>query len=145
MRSIAFVLASLTLLSACGDSTAEETDRLIERISLVDIEASPEQRRLQIRQLGELELKTSSLRELRDRCVEGNEALLEAEEIQDEAAAELAEVTANLGEDPIPREDSVRIEAAIQASTDALESARSLLTRCQDDVRRLEVERSVPR
>ena len=71
---------------------------------------------------------------VRDTCVRGHRALLEAEDQQAEAAQALGRLTGGQDDVPIPRAEAAEIEGAIGRSNDAIEQARLELTRCQDEV-----------
>lgn len=133
----ALVPLVLVLLTGCDDRAANEERLLVDRADRIDPSAPIPIRRQQIGDLEGLALRSESLVELRDTCVEGYRALIRAEEEQARAGRSLAEVTEGDRGGPLSPEKAAEIEAAIEASNTAVDEARGLLRRCQDELARL--------
>lgn len=135
LRSFVVSVALVGLLSAgCEDRRDNEERLLLDRASRVDHEAPEPIRAQQIQDLATVVLQTEDLVALRDTCVEGHRALLEAETEQARAGRELAALSDGDPEAQIPIEKARSVEQAIRASNDALGRARELLRHCQDEL-----------
>ena len=134
---VASVVLFGLLLAGCEDRRDNEERLLLDRASHVDHDAPEPIRAQQIEDLATVVLQTDELATLRDMCVEGHRALLEAETEQARAGQELAALS---GGDPnarIPTEKARSVADAIQASSSALERARELLRSCQAELAEL--------
>lgn len=132
MRALLAVL--LMLFLACDDRAENEERLLLDRAGRIDRDAPIPLRRQQIEDLEGLALRTEALVEIRDACVQGHLALVRAEEEQARAGRALAEVSDGDPDRRVPREKAAEIEAAIRASNEAVEEARNLLHRCEDEL-----------
>lgn len=140
VRTVPILVVACLLLLGCGDREENEARLFLDRVARVHIDAPPAERRRHIEALEAIALRTESLDGLRDTCVEGHTALVEAEEEQ-AAARERLESLA--GDDPDARIDPAQaqeIAGAIERSSAAIERARGKLTECQEGTRALERE-----
>lgn len=143
MRALptALLAASISLvgvLAGCGDREENEARIFLDRVERVHIDAPPAARRRQIEALESISIQTESIAQLRETCVEGHTALVEAEEAQASAQQRLDELA---GDDPDARIDPAQareIADAIERSSDAIERARGKLTDCQQGTADLE-------
>jgi len=135
MRMPALALLSLAVFaSACSGREDNEARIFLDRVTLIHHDAPAADRRRAIDALEQLPLTSEDLVGVRDTCVRGHRALLEAEAEQADAAQALGRLTGGRDDVAIPRSDAAEIEAAILRSNDAIEQARLELTRCQDEV-----------
>jgi hypothetical protein len=122
VRSFVVSVVSIGLLLAgCEDRRDNEERLLLDRAQQID-------------DLATVVVQTEELVTLRDGCVEGHRALLEAETEQARAGRELAVLSDGNPEAQIPIEKARSVEQAIRASNDALARARELLRRCQEEL-----------
>jgi hypothetical protein len=135
VRSFVVSVVSIgLLLGGCEDRRDNEERLLLDRASRVDHDAPEPIRAQQIDDLATVVVQTEELVALRDGCVEGHRALLEAETEQARAGRELAVLSDGNPEAQIPIEKARSVEQAIRSSNDALARARELLRRCQEEL-----------
>lgn len=137
---IALVGVVGSVVLGCGDREDNEARLLLDRAARVHIDAPTEERRRHLEALEAVALSTEALDALRDTCVEGHSALIEAEEAQAGARRQLDELA---GDDPdaqLPPEQAREIAQAIERSGAAIERARDKLSECRDGIADLERE-----
>ena len=144
---ISLVGVVCAVVLGCGDREDNETRLFLDRVARVHIDAPTAERRRHLEALEALTLSTESLDELRDLCVQGHAALIEAEEERESASRQLGEAMRRLEElqraDPdaeLPEEEGEPIEQAILRSSAAVERAQGKLSECQERVASLERE-----
>ncbi|MCS6799029.1 MAG: hypothetical protein NZ898_10955 [Myxococcota bacterium] len=128
-------LAVVLMGLGCGKSRDEQARLLVETARRIDPDAPPSERRSAVERLRALPLAEPALAEVRETCVQGHDALLEAESQQDRARR-LLEVLERGGGSGAAGGSQVR--QALDASEAALGRARPLLERCQSRLARLE-------
>jgi hypothetical protein len=134
VRSLVVIGALSLALSACSDRKENEERLLLDRATRVDHDAPAVLREQQVADLASVVLQTEELVVVRDTCVGGHRALLEAEEEQARAGRELAAISGGDPEAQLPLTKAREVEAAIRSSTEALGRARDLLRRCQEEL-----------
>jgi hypothetical protein len=125
----ALVLLSLAL--GCGNAREEESRQLLLRIDAINQDAPYPERKPDVDALAALELKTEELVEVRDTCVAGHRALIEAEENQTRAMALHARALRDHGDEAdFPAGVRTEITDALETSDAATERAEELGHKC---------------
>ena len=124
----------------CGDREDNEARLFLDRVARVHIDAPTAERRRHLEALEAVSLSTESLAALRDTCVQGHAALIEAEEEQAGARERLDELAGSDPDAQLPPEQAREIAEAIERSGAAIERARGKLSECQQGVADLERE-----
>ena len=141
-REIQAFVAAMILSSAlaCGarNSSRQEAQALLERISAVDLSAPHERRAQQVEALAKLPLASTELAAVRDACAKAHGGLLSAEREQAAARAALDRLAA------APERDQTQLAAvAAQLSSAAgqLQAAQAALPTCETRARDLAFHR----
>lgn len=131
-------LAILVLLAgvACGRDASGEARMFLDRLERLDLDDPPADRRRLVDNLANMPLSDAEVTEARDVCVDAHRNILEAEDLQADAARLLARYEA----DQVPSAgDRARIQRDIQSADAALARSRDLFSRCHRQTRELDV------
>ncbi len=133
-RFLVVQLALVAALAACGDSEKREALLFVERAQGIEVDAPEAERRALVDRLEQMPLETEEVRRIRDACVTGHRALLEAEAAQAEASEALDRLTGGDAHAPIRREAAEQIDATIHRSNLKVAEAREHLETCNQGV-----------
>lgn len=120
-----------------GVSEKQEARTLFEAISQLDLSRPGEFRAQQVGLLKRMRLHHAPLAQVRDRCVEVHERLLDAEHTQLEAKQRLRQAAANAPDGRVDPKDGQRILDAIERSNRALSEAQTAFPDCERLTREL--------
>jgi len=131
------VCLALAALSGCSDRKENEARLFLGRAELISIDAPIAERRQLLERIEALPLTDEAVVAVRDKCVGGHGALIEAEESQNEATIALGAITGGRDDVQVPAAEAARIEALITRSSEAIIRSRALLEECEDGKQRL--------
>lgn len=135
--TVALVLLAAMGSTACSDRQENEARLFLGRAELISIDAPIAERRQLLDNLEGLDLTQEAVVSVRQSCIEGHRALIEAEEAQNEATIALGGLTGGRDDVRVPADDAARIEAMISRSSEAIVRSRELLQGCEDGKQRL--------
>lgn len=127
----AFVAAMiLPWALACGsrNSSRQEAQALLERISAVDLRAPHERRAQQVEALAKLPLASNELSAVRDACSKAHGGLLAAEREQAAARAALGRLAATAERD---QAQLAAVAAQLSSAARQLQAAQAALPTCE--------------
>jgi hypothetical protein len=120
----------------CGDQKANDARLFLDRVERIDVEGPRESRRVAVDALANVAVETEEIQRARDLCVEAHRTLLDAEDTQANAQAELDRIIGN-GINPnadIAPDVASRLDRQITEARQGIERSRQLMPRCQDEV-----------
>ncbi len=108
----------------------------LDRVERIDLDEPSTQRRRLVDNLATMPLANAEIAEARDVCVDAHRSILEAEELQ----ADAAEILGRYEEDETPSAgDRARVQRDITNADTALERSRDLFARCHRQTRDLDL------
>ena len=125
-------LLGALVLGGCADRERKEAQALIARVEAIDVQAEVSERRPRLEALEALEVHGDAAKKVKQVCVEGHTALLEAEEGHLEAKGLAAEGLDAAGK--LPEATDERLKDLIAASNQAIDRARKLMPECNEDL-----------
>ncbi len=135
---VRWTLAIIVLLAgvACGRDASGEARMFLDRLERLDLDDPADDRRRLVDNLANMPLSDAEVTEARDVCVDAHRNILEAEELQADAAGLLARYEP----DQVPSAgDRARIQRDIQSADAALARSRDLFSRCHRHSRELDM------
>ena len=130
-------LLILAALSGCEPDARNDAIIFLDRVQRIDLDDSIADRQRLVESLRSLPLSAPEVTRARDACVEAHETILSAEELTQNARAQIERYEGD--ESQIPITERQRIERDIQRSTQLIERSRSHFDTCHRLTRDLEV------
>ena len=122
---LSVVLVAPLAIACSGDRGENEARLFLDRVELVVLETPVAERERMLGALESLPLENEDVIAVREACVDGHRALIEAEVAQREATVELGRATGGRDDVRIPSEEAARIQAMIDRSNEALEESEA--------------------
>jgi hypothetical protein len=134
LRALPFLIV---VLAGCGDRAENEARLFLDRSELLTLEGAVEGREQMIAAVEALPLTNEEVMAVRDACVRGHRALIEAEVAQREATVELNRASGGREDSKIPAAEAARIQAMIDRSNTKIRESGEELEACEEGKRNL--------